>query len=93
MLAGRRPMKRYPDIFFSMPELVEAIQQWEQSGIPRQRFRDILQLLDGRAKQHRIQRRPTEGIPFFNWAISWAKDQVISSLNEETKLKFNRERA
>lgn len=92
ILAARRPLKKYPDMYFSVSELAEAMRQWAESGIPPQRYRDVLQLINGRIKQYKLDRKSVDNVSAFNWAIGWAKKDVISNLNEETKLEKNRAR-
>lgn len=92
ILAGRRPLKTYPDIFMSMPELAEAISQWRQGGIPEHRYRDVLEIINGKLKTLKAKQQNIESVSAFNWAIGWAKIEVIQSINEETKLSKNKSR-
>lgn len=88
MNCGRRPMKSYPNLFFTRDDLAEIFRQWSVSKIPKGRFRDGFQMLKATA-----QNKPNFELNAFKWAIGFIKTDLIKMLNEEVKLEMNLTRA
>lgn len=88
MNCGRRPMKKYPNLYFSPTDLAEVFRIWTKAGIPQDRFRDGFQMLKAE-----MDNKPKSEAKAYVWAIGFIKTNLVASLNEEVKLEKNRARA
>lgn len=89
MSAGRRPMRKYPDIWLTRPELVHAIKVL-QSKLPQTHWREVFmkvntRLTSGKANGQRPERGNAAG-----WITGWALTEVLEQYNAEVKINRNR---
>lgn len=85
VLAGRRPLKKYPDIFLSAPELAEVYRQYSEAGLEPKDAREAFQSVQGRLMNMKAEGKSTERAAVFNWLIGWAKQEILENRIKETR--------
>lgn len=89
--AGRRPMKKYPHVFLSAPELAEVFRQYDEVGLTPLDARQAFQAVSGRLITLASNGSSNNSISVFNWLIGWAKQEVLESKIKEHRLKNAKE--
>lgn len=87
MLAGRRPLKTWPDIFLAPTELRAVISLYEESGIPEKRLKEAFTLAASKLATYKISGRRIETVDVFSWLIGWIRDQLLETAIKETRLQ------
>lgn len=77
MNLGRRPLRKFPRVFLSVPELSDVMRQYDAAGIPPERLHDALHKADGRLSQGMVGGKSPERQAAYNWLIGWIKNEVI----------------
>lgn len=87
MLAGRRPLKLYPDVFLAPTELRAVITLYDESGIPEKRLKEAFTLCASKLATYKISGRRIETVDVFSWLIGWIRDQLLETAIKETRLQ------
>jgi len=85
ILGGRRPMKKYPGIQITKPDLAEVFRSWTRSSIPQDRWKEILMAVESKLRSYQEQGRPTDAVNPFNWLIGWARADMVKLLGDEAR--------
>lgn len=89
---GRRPMKKYPEIFLTQGELAQAFRLWD-GKIPRSEFWRVFQKALTRVRTHmRDGRKTADQIDSASWLTSFCYQDVLTELEKETRLQNQRAR-
>jgi hypothetical protein len=82
---GRRPMKKYPNLWLSPVELREAANLYEQSGIPAKDWHVGFRFVASRVDDKVQRGTPITAVNCYAWVIGFgldhALDQRAKSLN------------
>lgn len=87
MLAGRRPLKLWPDIFLAPTELRAVIILYQESGIPEKRLKEAFTICASKLVTYKISKRKIETVDVFSWLIGWIRDQLLETAIKETRLQ------
>lgn len=87
MTAGRRPTKKFPRIFISAHELAHVLEDYEQAGIPLDRVKSAMILVDSKLASYEISSKSTASVCVFAWLVSWVKHQLLETLIKEKRLQ------
>lgn len=86
---GRRPLKKYPEIYLTTHDLAEVFESLSEL-IPRNRWKDVfMKVRDFARDQNRESGMKFNRVRCKSALTGWAKKAVIGELNEETKLLKN----
>lgn len=90
--AGWRPMRKFPGIMISMPDLAETLRQITAAKVPKNRAREIFAVVEAALKdpnaygQKRLPRNPMV------WLTGWALKQKLEQLKTELQIEHTEER-
>lgn len=87
---GRRPLKKYPEIWIGAHELAACFESYE-GKIPAHEWKLVFRKVQTFARNHIQGGQKPQRINCASALMGWAKKEVISELNEEVKLKRNSE--
>lgn len=87
MLAGRRPLRKFPKIFLSPGEWLYVINEFEQAGIPAARVPSAFVLVEAKLDDCIVAGKNPKFISVFGWLVGWVKQQLIDGLIKEHRLK------
>jgi hypothetical protein len=91
MLAARRPMRKYPEIWISAKDLADALKQFDAAGIPRDGFK----LVFAKASSFLRDIAAKGGDPSKKNAhltlTGWAKQEALKELTQSNYLKRSTE--
>jgi len=87
ILAGRRPLRLYPNVFLAPTELRAVITLYEESGIPEKRLKEAFTLCASKLATYKISGRRIETVDVFSWLIGWIRDQLLETAIKETRLQ------
>lgn len=90
---GRRPLKSYPDLWFTPVELAEVVKKYDESGIPIVRFKEALTVAQGRVTTMKAKGESPERISAVNWLLGFIRNDMLELINKETRLKKTEGRA
>ena len=82
--AGRRPLKKYPEIFMTGGELAETFKQYSEAGIPESRWRNAFQMVSAKLKTPRIGGGP---VSCFAWLTGWVKTDLMQQITNESRMQ------
>lgn len=85
MLAGRRPMRDYPLIWLSEPELAEISKRLEASDIPPDCYKDLFLRAQGLLVTKAANGENTKNVAVYNWLTGFLFNDVL-----EQTIKTNR---
>ena len=85
--AGRRPLKKYPDMFLTPSELADVFQQLADAGIPAENFKLVFKRVAARLSTYKAQGKSLTMISVYNWLTSWAKHEVVKELTASCHLE------
>lgn len=84
---GRRAVKSFPRIMLSMPELSNVISEYVQAGIPKDRLRSAMMLIDAKLASYEAEGKSTERVCCYAWLIGWVKQQLLEDLIKQKRLE------
>lgn len=85
---GRRPLKKYPEIYLTLVDLAEIFESFD-GIIPKERWKDVfMRVRDFARDQVREGQKPNR-VRCKTALTGWARKAVISEINEEVKLLKN----
>jgi hypothetical protein len=84
--AGRRPMRDYPSLWLTPPELADVVKKLEESQIPVQSYKDLFLKAEARLKTYSGQGRSTQGVSVYNWMTGFLFDELLERTIKETRL-------
>jgi hypothetical protein len=82
--AGRRPLKKYPEIFMTGGELAETFKQYSEAGIPESRWRNAFQMVSAKLKTPRLGGGP---VSCFAWLTGWVKTDLMQQITNEARMQ------
>ena len=85
ILANRRPLRKFPEIFISPTELADVIRQYEEAGIV-ERLTDAHSLVSAKVKTAIIEGKSPDKISIAAWYMGWVKQQVLDSKTKQKRL-------
>jgi hypothetical protein len=83
---ARRPMCKYPLLFFNISELSEVLKKLREH-VPKPNWPDIFKKCETRANQKIIEGRRPDELPVASWALGWAYNEVLETCREEKYLE------
>jgi len=87
MNTGRRPMKDYPEIWLSPPELADIIRDWQASNIPPDKWRKGFKTAQARLKTQAINGKPPQRTNVYNWLMGFGRNDLIEETIKDTRLQ------
>lgn len=84
MGAGRRPLKKYPDIWLSPTELKDTLDSMNEADIPA---KEVFKKVAQRFVDYKAARRSVTTVSAHSWLNGWAKVEVLKDLKALTDLK------
>lgn len=84
---GRKPLKKYPDMFLTHEELADVFRQLVEAGIPADQFRLVFMRVAARLNTYKSQGKSVATISVYNWLIGWAKQDVVKELTASCNLE------
>lgn len=100
IIGGRRPLKKYPNIWLTPSGLADVFEQYEAAGIPidgDKKYLPAFKSVNERIEQYRIQGKPLEGVSAHIWLTSWAlrdlQQTIISANRLSTSENYKRKAA
>lgn len=94
--AGRRPMKKYPELWFSPVELYDATEILRAAGLPDRHRPAVFKRAACSARTKIAAGAIAERLPAFNWVTGWALEdtlRVVKSGNDAARSEAYLERA
>gem|GEM_PF-6036289 len=85
--AGRRPLKKYPDMFLTNSELADVFCQLAAAGVPTDQFRLVFMRVAARLNTYKAQEKNLGAVSVYNWLIGWAKSDVVKELTASCNLE------
>lgn len=87
MNTGRRPMRRYPEIWITRSELADVFKQYLDTGIPKDKFHIGFKPVAGKLRTIKGEGKTTNNVSAYNWLIGWALQETLVHLKKENDLK------
>lgn len=84
---GRRPMRKYPELWISPIELAEVFKLFHDSGIPPDKFGLAFKPVVARLRTHKANGSRTDNVAAVNWLSSWALDGALTTLKKAKDLE------
>lgn len=84
---GRRPMRRYPKICLTRPDLVEIRQLYERAEIRPSEFSRPFKKVDSKLKKWLEDGKSPDRADAKSWLIGWAFQETLKELKQELDLK------
>lgn len=81
---SRRPMKDYPSLFFTGPELARVLKVWVDSGIPGGMFQDGFMLAESRAKTAIASGKPPPNVEA--WMLGFVHSDLLQKATNQVRL-------
>jgi len=85
--AGRRPLRKYPDMFLTNSELADVFYQLAAAGIPTDQFKLVFTRVAARLMTYKSQGKKLETVSVYNWLTGWAKSDVVKELTASCNLE------
>jgi hypothetical protein len=89
---GRRPMKKYPMLWFKPGDLAELLRDFDGT-IGRENIRVLFQHLKSRAESNQQHKGEPWKMSPFAWATGYARTEVLRSVQAQISLESTRRRA
>jgi len=86
IMAGRRPMKDYTNIWLTPHELADVIKKLEESDIPMWSYKDLFLKAEARLVTYKQERRPVQTVSVYNWLTGFLFQEVLETTIKETRL-------
>lgn len=86
---GKRAVSKYPDIWLTVVELCQVLEDYEQAGIPIDEKKIYLigfRKVQARIDEWRIKGKPINRTNFYVWLTGWAKAELLDELAKSSKL-------
>lgn len=88
---GRRPMKKYPMLWFKPQDLAEVLRDFDGT-IGRDNIRLLFQSLKARVESHQQHKREPWKLSPFAWATGFARTETLRSVQAEISLAATKQR-
>lgn len=86
---GRRPLKKYPNIWLSVQELIHVLKIYSNLQNKELWLKQAIQLVDGRLRDRIANGDNISRVSCYTWLIGWAYTEVQKqSLNEARAAKY-----
>jgi hypothetical protein len=82
--AGRRPMRRFKEIYLSTQELADVFKQWTRAQIPEHKFAEGFKKARARLTAPNARAGP---VAVYSWLIGWVKQELLDEVLKEAKLE------
>ncbi len=88
MATGRRPMKKYPELYLTRGDLLEIRELYERSGLPPAEYpRPFKKAVDGVKKQMQDHRKAAWRVHPKSWLIGWCFQDALKELRLQNDMK------
>lgn len=84
---GRRPMRKYPEIWLTLHDLVEARRQLDEAGIPPDKLWMVFSKVAAKLRTKIESGESVLNINPFLWLIGWAKKEALDELKSSLDLE------
>lgn len=84
---GRRPMKKYPEIWLTRNELADVFRALLDRGVPSGQFYRVFHKVRSKLITGKAQGRKPEMVASFNWLTGWALEETLREMKAENDLK------
>lgn len=85
---GRRPMKKYPEIFISPTELKRVFETYESSGLPKSKWKNAFLLAESRIKTKVANERILpHSIDVYSWLTNFILTDLLGQVPKEVSTK------
>lgn len=85
--AGRRPMRKYPEIWLTPLEFVEAVEIITAEGVPRDKLKNVFQPVAARIRGYRAEGRDVSRTPAFTHLTTFGLAEALKVLKASKDLK------
>jgi hypothetical protein len=87
MSAGRRPMRKYPDLWMTTTELRQVFELYRKSGIPPSEYKRGFMACASKLATYKATGKPTESVSAFNWLTGFILNDVLEGLKKSNQLE------
>lgn len=87
MMAGRRPMKKWPEIWLSPQELVKVLDFFEEVKFEKKHRHRALDLVSSRIKTKMADGVQPERISAFNWITGFQGTEIMQQIKAEKDMQ------
>ena len=87
LCAGRRPMRKYPDLWLTSGELKQVFDTYEKSGVPRSEFKRGFIACAARLATHKAAGKPLTSVSAFTWLTGFILQEVLDGLKKAVQLE------
>lgn len=85
--AGRRPLKKYPEIWLTRFELYNWLKTYLESGIPPGNLQMGFLIVQSKLLTIEADKRRTQSVSAFVWGIGWVLQEVLEKCTKATNLE------
>lgn len=86
---GRKPLRKYPEIWITPDELEEVLESLTRSNLPQDRWKEVFLKVRTFARDQAGESKNFKRVRCVSALMGWAKKEVVSEFNEATKLHRN----
>lgn len=87
LVGGRRPLKRYPEIWSHPEELAEILDTLEAHGLPARSRQEVFRRVQAKLETNRISGKRTDTTCARNWLTGWAMQEVLNETTAAARLE------
>lgn len=84
---GRRPMRKYPEIWITRAELTDTFRLYLDSGIPPDKLKIGFTQVAGKLRTLKGEGKTTNNVSAYNWLIGWALKETLEQVTKVNNLK------
>ncbi len=77
LLASRRPLKKFPDVWVSSPELLRIVEEWRRAGASVKRLAEGFAECDSRIQTYKVSGKPTHSVCIVSWMTGWVLQKEL----------------
>lgn len=83
---GRRPLRKYPDMFMNSVELSQVLELYEKKDLSKEERRQCFMLANGRITSLKLQGKNTDSLAIHVWLMSWCLNDMQKQKTQENYL-------
>lgn len=85
VLLNKRPLKDFPQIYLSEPELALILEKYDQGSIPH-KLKNAIEQANNMLDTYKLQGKRTDIVQVGHWLNSWLYKQALEEANSELRL-------
>lgn len=87
MTTGRRPIKKYPEIWLTPSEYADVLRVYVEAGVPPDKISDGPKKVAAKLRTFKAQGKTTDCVSAYNWLVGWAFTEVLEQQKAVTDKK------